>query len=40
VRWLRHWYNVETQINIKAKYGLGVTAAERSAMTRVLKTRK
>jgi hypothetical protein len=33
----RTWY-VETQINIKAKYGLGVTAAERSAMTRVLKT--
>jgi hypothetical protein len=42
-RWLppanRTWY-VETQINIKAKYGLGVTAAERSAMTRVLKTGK
>jgi len=35
----RTWY-VETQINIKAKYGLGVTAAERSAMTRVLKTGK
>lgn len=33
----RTWY-VETQINIKVKYGLGVTAAERSAMTRVLKT--
>lgn len=42
-RWLppanRTWY-VETQINIKAKYGLGVTAAERSVMTRVLKTGK
>jgi hypothetical protein len=35
----RTWY-VETQINIKAKYDLGVTAAERSAMTRVLKTGK
>ena len=35
----RAWY-VETQVNIKAKYGLGVTAAERSAMTRVLKTGK
>jgi hypothetical protein len=35
----RTWY-VETQINIKAKYGLGVTAAERTAMTRVLKTGK
>jgi hypothetical protein len=35
----RTWY-VETQINIKAKYGLGVTAAERSAMTTVLKTGK
>jgi hypothetical protein len=35
----RTWY-VETQINIKAKYGLGVTAAERSTMTRVLKTGK
>ena len=35
----RTWY-VETQINIKAKYGLGVTAAERSAITRVLKTGK
>jgi hypothetical protein len=35
----RTWY-VETQINIKAKYVLGVTAAERSAMTRVLKTGK
>jgi len=35
----RTWY-VETQINIKAKYGLGVTAAERGAMTRVLKTGK
>ena len=35
----RTWY-VDTQINIKAKYGLGVTAAERSAMTRVLKTGK
>jgi hypothetical protein len=35
----RTWY-VETQINIKAKYGLGVTAAERSAMIRVLKTGK
>ena len=35
----RTWY-VETQINIKAKYGLGVTSAERSAMTRVLKTGK
>jgi hypothetical protein len=35
----RTWY-VETQINIKAKYGLGVTAAERSVMTRVLKTGK
>ena len=33
----RTWY-VETQINIKAKYGLGVTAADRSAMTRLLKT--
>ena len=30
----------ETQINIKAKYGLGVTAAERTAMIRVLKTGK
>jgi hypothetical protein len=35
----RTWY-VETQINTKAKYGLGVTAAERSVMTRVLKTGK
>ncbi len=35
----RTWY-VDTQINIKAKYGLGVTAAERSAMIRVLKTGK
>jgi hypothetical protein len=35
----RTWY-VETQVNIKAKYGLGVTAAERSALTRVLKTGK
>ena len=35
----RTWY-AETQINIKVKYGLGVTAAERSAMTRVLKTGK
>ena len=35
----RTWY-VETQINIKVKYDLGVTAAERSAMTRVLKTGK
>jgi Protein of unknown function (DUF1524) len=35
----RTWY-VETQINIKTKYDLGVTAAERSAMTRVLKTGK
>jgi hypothetical protein len=35
----RTWY-VETQINIKAKYGLGVTAAERRAMIRVLKTGK
>jgi hypothetical protein len=35
----RTWY-VETQINIKAKYGLGVTAVERSAMIRVLKTGK
>ena len=35
----RTWY-VETQINIKAKYGLGVTAAERSVMIRVLKTGK
>ena len=35
----RTWY-VETQINIKAKYGLGVTAAERTVMTRVLKTGK
>ena len=35
----RTWY-VETQINIKAKYGLGVTAAERTAITRVLKTGK
>jgi hypothetical protein len=35
----RTWY-VETQINIKTKYGMGVTAAERSAMTRVLKTGK
>ena len=35
----RTWY-VETQINIKAKYGLGVTAAERTAMIRVLKTGK
>jgi hypothetical protein len=35
----RTWY-VETQINIKVKYGVGVTAAERSAMTRVLKTGK
>ncbi len=35
----RTWY-VETQINIKAKYSLGVTAAERTAMTRVLKTGK
>jgi hypothetical protein len=35
----RTWY-VETQINIKTKYGLGVTAAERSVMTRVLKTGK
>jgi hypothetical protein len=35
----RTWY-VETQINIKAKYGLGVSAAERSVMTRVLKTGK
>jgi hypothetical protein len=35
----RTWY-VETQINIKAKYDLGVTAAERSVMTRVLKTGK
>jgi hypothetical protein len=35
----RTWY-AETQINIKAKYGLGVTAAERSIMTRVLKTGK
>jgi Protein of unknown function (DUF1524) len=35
----RAWY-VETQINIKAKYGLGVTAAERNALTRVLKTGK
>jgi hypothetical protein len=33
----RAWY-VETQINIKAKYGLGVSSAERSAMIRVLKT--
>jgi hypothetical protein len=33
------WY-VETQINIKATFGLGVTAAERSAMTKVLKTGK
>ena len=33
------WY-VETQINIKAKYGLGVTAAERTTMTKVLKTGK
>jgi hypothetical protein len=33
------WY-VETQINIKAAFGLGVTAAERSAMTKVLKTGK
>ena len=33
----RAWY-VETQIDIKAKYGLGVTAAERTAMIRVLKT--
>jgi hypothetical protein len=33
------WY-VETQINVKAKYGLGVTAAERTAMIRVLKTGK
>ncbi len=29
--WNRTWY-VDTQINIKAKYGLGVTAAERNAM--------
>ena len=29
----RTWY-VETQIYIKAKHGLGATAAERSAMTR------
>lgn len=35
----RLWY-VETQINIKTKYALGVTAAERSAMTKVLKTGK
>jgi hypothetical protein len=35
----RTWY-VETQINIKTKYGLGVTAAERTVMTRVLKTGK
>lgn len=35
----RTWY-VETQINVKAKYGLGVTAAERTAMIRVLKTGK
>ena len=35
----RTWY-VETQINIKTKYDLGVTAAERTAMTRVLKTGK
>ena len=35
----RTWY-VETQINIKVKYDLGVTAGERSAMTRVLKTGK
>jgi hypothetical protein len=35
----RTWY-VETQINIKVKYGLGVTAAERSAMTTALKTGK
>jgi hypothetical protein len=35
----RTWY-VETQINIKAKYGLGVSVTERSAMTRVLKTGK
>jgi hypothetical protein len=35
----RTWY-VETQINIKVKYDLGVTAAERTAMTRVLKTGK
>ena len=35
----RTWY-VETQINVKVKYSLGVTAAERSAMTRVLKTGK
>ena len=33
----RTWY-IETQINIKAKYGLGVSSAERSAMIRVLKT--
>src|SRR3984957_6602155 len=35
----RTWY-VETQINIKVKYDLGVTVGERSAMTRVLKTGK
>ena len=35
----RTWY-VETQINIKVKYDLGVTAADRSVMTRVLKTGK
>jgi hypothetical protein len=42
-RWLppaSHLWYVETQINIKAKYGLGVTAAERSTMTKVLKTGK
>ena len=35
----RTWY-VGTQINVKAKYGLGVSSAERSAMIRVLKTGK
>jgi hypothetical protein len=42
-QWLppaNHLWYVETQINIKAKYGLGVTAAERSTMTKVLKTAK
>jgi hypothetical protein len=42
-QWLppaNHTWYVETQINVKAKYGVGVTAAERSVMTRVLKTGK
>lgn len=42
-QWLppaNHLWYVETQINIKSKYALGVTAAERSAMTKVLKTGK